>query len=40
MARLIIEVKDKTKAEIIKQAEKKGITYRQLILEALGVKDA
>ena len=37
--RLIVAVRERTKKKILSMAEKKGITFKQLILDSLGVKD-
>lgn len=40
MARINIEVKDKTKLVVVNKANKKGITVKELILTSLGIVDA
>jgi hypothetical protein len=39
MARLVIDIKDTTKEKIVAVAIKKGVSYKKLILLALGIKD-
>lgn len=39
MARLVIDLKEKTKKDVVKMAEKQKVTYKELILNALGLKD-
>lgn len=39
MAKLSVDMHDKTKEQIDRMAKKEGITIKELVLSALGLKD-
>ena len=39
MSKLLIDIKEKTKAEIVKKAKKMGLTLKAMVLLALGIDD-